>query len=259
MSDHASMAAVMAALETALRAEVKKLREENTELRREAIRAKALQDELSILRNVTLTQHDEKVPIRLRELEQDNLRLRKTNASLEEKLRTFESDEFRQRLLDHHNLFGSGKSTGLAWTDASSPSPAQQSAAPPTAAAAQQSPLSSATTQPGRVVVIKQGDPCASCKLRVNVTAQAHQAEMKDLKERLAKTQAHAAALEQELLGVQRWLQPLVAGIQAFPLQAHSQPIQTLHSFASPTRYTSDVQTGAQLLGGSFDISSIRR
>jgi hypothetical protein len=247
-----SMTAMMAALETALRAEVKKLREENTELRREAIRAKALEEEVTILRNVSLTHNEEKVPIRLREMEIENLRLRKINASLEEKLRTFESDEFRQRLLEYHNLFG-GKSTGPA-VDGGNPSPVQDL---PLAAVQSSSPLPAAAGS--KVVVIKQGDPCSSCKLRANVMAQSHQVEMKELKEKLAKTQSHAAALEHELLGVQRWLQPLVAGIQAFPRQAHNQPIQNLHAFASPTRYTTDVQAGSHLLGGSFAISSSSR
>ena len=252
---------MMAALETALRAEVKKLREENTELRREALRAKTLQEELVILRNVTLTQHDEKVPIRLRELEFENLRLRKVNASLEEKVRTFESDEFRQRLLDHHNLFGSGKSTGVAWGDGGGGGQSQggntQGLQPSSSTPGQAAPYPA--TGPSKVVVIKQSDPCASCRLRVSVVEQSHLAEVSSLKEKLSKSQQHASALENELLAVQRWLQPLVANIQAFPRLAQSQPIQTLHSFASPTRYTSDVQSGSQLLGGSFDLNAPRR
>ena len=103
-----AMAAINQSIDAALRAEVKRMREEVTRLRKEAQRAARLDNEVKFLRNVTLLQHEEKVPIRLRELERDNLSLRRQVAVLEERLKSYDNDEYRQRLALQRSLVGSG-------------------------------------------------------------------------------------------------------------------------------------------------------
>jgi hypothetical protein len=206
-------------METALKGEIQRLKGENADLRREATRANVLQAELNILREVSLVQHEEKVPIRLQELERDNVRLRATNRSLEERVRMLELDDLRRRLV-------------LPLSEPSTNDPKQQS---------------KATEPPGKdgaaASVSKPISACAQCSMRIHAYERAYALEKEELRRQLHETQKELAAAQSEIRGIQLWLQPLVDSVQRFPHVAERQPLQELHSFASPTRYTTDINS----------------
>lgn len=248
--------AVVASTETALRGEVKKLRDEMIELRREASKVKALQAEVTMLRNVTLMQSEEKVPIRLRELEIENLRLQRANRSLEEKLSSLEGEMKYRSLMSSANAIamGDSRTAGRAVDsvkigDMELPHYGNNSFG---GREDRVGPGASASSPPGKVVVIKHGDhPCANCNMRISAAQKAFEGERILLVNANKELQAKLRAAEEEIKGVQAWVGPLVQSLQQFPRSAETQPLQQIHNFASPTRNTGEGQYyGAQRLGG---------
>ena len=232
----ATQAAMVASMEAALKGEVRRLKDENSTLRREAQRCRALQQEVDTLRAVTLLQSEEKVPIRLRELELENLRLKRVNRSLEERVSTLESDEHRQWLADQHRFYATTSREKET-------APAQE--------AVESSPGGSAPS----VRVLKGGQTCDNCNLKLSTLKRAHLVEMDTLKKDKAALQEQLRTAQAEIQGIQAWIAPLLADVLRYPHVAANQNFAELHSFASPTRYTTDVQnSGVQLLGNSSSM-----
>lgn len=247
-------ASIAASTELALRGEVKKLRDEVSELRREALRVRALESEVETLRAVTLMQAEEKVPIRLRELELENQRLKRTNRSLEEKLATMEGDARYRDLL-----------MGGGYSRPADPQPqvaaSQESLMEGSLHGMDASVLLGASTQQsgspnGKVFVLKLGkNPCLSCSTRLSVAERAFDAEKLRLTQANAELQKKLDAALQEIRAVEAWVAPLVQSIQQYPRTAETQHISQLHNFASPSRLTGESQFfGQRVLGSSSSL-----
>lgn len=249
-----AMAAINQSIDSALRAEVKRMREEVTKLRKESQRASQLADEVAFLRNVTLLQHEEKVPIRLRELERENLGLRRQVATLEEKLKTYEHDEYRQRLAMQRNtlaavgldITGTGGSTAITGKDADADKSGKgmrrrNTSLSPTSFRRGTS-VGGAT--PGasgspKVDIIVRGDTtlesCASCRLKIAAMERVNRADKKELQESLSLTQTRLDAANKELLAIQNWVKSVVANAHQYPHTSGQQPsLEHVATFTSP-------------------------
>lgn len=271
--------AVASATEMTLRGEIKRLREENNDLRKEAGRAAQLTGEVELLRQATLLQHEDKVPIRLRELERENLRLRRLLNAAEEKLRTLESEEHRQRIIDHHNFFGSAGQ--IAWGQ--SPEEMASSRVTPASLAALLGrageeedsgrggarPLEGGGNNsnnkegaPGRVVVIRgnQG-PCGACKLKIAVATRAAEADRNTAVAEAQRLQTELRKATDELEAIRQWVAQVVATYHQFPLLAtngligHSAVLPAGASPLAPTQqqqlHSMQQQRGQPILGNS--------
>ena len=216
----------MSSMEVTLRGEVKRLREENSLLQKEAARANQLKNEVEFLRNVTLLQHEEKVPIRLRELEQENLSLRRRCSSLEERLRTLEAEDYRSQHVNYVNMLGE-------WN--SSP---QQNEKPSVSEQQEESAKSRSN------VSWKQGHPCGNCTRRVAVVEKNAEIERGKLTSRISELEEKLKVADGELDQIRRWVSSVVATYQQFPTSASSglfpsgtpAPTST-NSFLSPQRH----------------------
>lgn len=243
----ATQAAMVASMEAALKGEVRRLKDENSELRREAQRARTLQQEVDTLRSVTLLQSEEKVPIRLRELELENFRLKRLNRSLEERVSTLESDEHRIWLADQYRFYAS-RSNDKDSSNNNSAAPADPSATE--VAVAQRG---------GGPVKAGGGGTCDNCNLKLSTMKRAHLQEMEQIKKEKTQLQEQLRVAQTEIQGIQAWIAPLLADVLRYPHVAATQSFPELHSFASPTRYTTDVQnSGAQLLGNTSTLHTMQ-
>jgi hypothetical protein len=241
--------ALAQSVDSVLRAEVKRMREEITVWRKEAQRAKQLKDEVEFLRNVTLLQHEEKVPIRIRELERDNGSLRKRIASLEERVKTYEQDEYRQRLALQRGTVG-GWQTELARVAAASmggddgrqedgnrqgsrdPSPRGRSGtirgSPGVGPASDGINFRSRDRggAPGSEIVIRPtgGETCANCRVRITALDRVSRQEKQAIEEELRITQRKLDEANNEIAAVQKWVKNLVANSHQYPMLALGQP-----------------------------------
>jgi hypothetical protein len=251
--------AISASMDTALRGEIKRLRDEVSDLRREASRGEALRSEVAMLRSVTLMQAEEKVPLRLRELEVENQRLKRANRSLEEKLISIEGDSKYRELqnswssneigLQRPNPQGAlgEMERSLLGDDEILPTFTNGSLL--------SHPFNGSITG-NRVLVLKpQNDPCLACGTRLIAAETSFDAEKRRLRSTIKTLESKLAAANDEIRAVHAWITPLVNTIQQFPRSADLQQVQQLHNFASSTRTTGDAQyAGRHLLGGSLDL-----
>jgi hypothetical protein len=254
-------AAVQAAEIVTQRSELKRLREENVHLRKMAEEYRKLEQEADYLRGASLMQHEEKVPIRLRQLEQENLRLRKLNTSFEERLKTLESEDYRQRMIDHHRFFHQDFETPAA---ALSPSPGRgnggrrngtdygnlggRAESDDIAGAVEASAANGMAGNNGvhigqkSVVVIKGGTgPCTNCKFRLSVQQRAHEGDMMKMKATIADLEAKLSVAQNELDSIRQWVGHVVQVHNQYPTLANRFPTTSISSpgvanpdFASP-------------------------
>lgn len=259
VSLNAMNSAISASMDVALRGEIKRLREEVTDLRREASRVEALQSEVNMLRAVTLMQAEEKVPIRLRELEAENQRLKRTNRSLEEKLSSIEGDMKYRELL---SSWSAADQQQAGFLRGLSVQPAQSELERSINDANFESGIlpstSLGTPQGGKVLVIKPAtNPCLSCGTRLAAAERAFDTEKRRLTSSIKILESRLDAANEEIRAVQAWVAPLVHSLQQYPRLSDNQPLHQLHNFTSPTRMTSEAQHfGRQLLGSSMDLQS---
>gem|GEM_PF-5170170 len=147
---------------------------------------RALQDELEVLRSAPLSRHEEKTVIHLRELERENLQLRRNLAAMEEKVRSLESEDFRSRV-----------------TDLLKPSEApvhdKGPAVPTTSRSFRQ-------------------ESCAGCRMKLAAASATHRQEKMELQSKLDDALQKLHSANEEISAVQLWLQPLAVALQ------HSQP-----------------------------------
>jgi hypothetical protein len=243
--------ALRAAELTSMRAELKRLRDENTQLRKTADKFRSLEQEADFLRGASLMQHEEKVPIRLRQLELENNRLRKLNANLEDRVRRLESEDWQR----HQQFFDQDFLTAAANEAASAP----QSSRPRTGrggvggGAADDDDVAGvvegamgggsgggSAASPGRpsvhigqksVVVIKGGTgPCTSCRFRLDIQQRAHEGETIKLKAHASDLETKLAAATKELDAVQQWVAHVVQTHQTYPTLAQRFPSTSLMS-----------------------------
>lgn len=269
---HHTSVALAQSVDSVLRGEVKRMREELTVWRKEAQRAKQLKDEVEFLRNVTLLQHEEKVPIRLRELERDNAALRKRVASLEEQVKSYEQDEYRQRLVqqrtsvggwqnelarvagtaagNHGNADGNdarqgggsgGVLTGSFFEDRSrDPSPRGRSGTMRGSPGAGPSNDSIAFRRDrGAEIIIRPsgGETCSSCRVRISALDRASRQERQVLEEELRNTQKKLDEANTEISAVQNWVKNLVANAHQYPMLALGQPsLSAVAAMETPNR-----------------------
>ncbi|CUG55190.1 Hypothetical protein, putative [Bodo saltans] len=251
---------IAASMDTALRGEIKRLREEVSDLRREASRGDALRSEVAMLRSVTLMQAEEKVPLRLRELEAENQRLKRANRSLEEKLISIEGDS------KYRDLLNSWTSSEIGFANRSNPVQAEMERSlhledevfPTFTNGSMLSHPLNGSVVGNRVLVLKpQSNPCLTCGTRLVAAETAFDTEKKKLHTTIKSLEQRLAAANDEIRAVQAWIAPLVTSIQQYPRSADLQPLQQLHNFASPTRTTAEAQHyGRQMLGSSLGLHS---
>lgn len=260
---------ISASMDVALRGEIKRLREEVADLRREASRAEVLRAEVSMLRSVTLMQAEEKVPLRLRELEAENQRLKRANRSLEEKLASIEGDMKYRELLNSWSTSDQqsvakelDRSLHAEPVDEAMPSFINGSMLSP-------HPMNNSVIGNSRILVIKPHvNPCLTCGTRLAAAELAFESDKKRLTSTITSLEVKLGAAYEEIRSVQAWIAPVLSSLQQYPRLSDSQPLQQLHNFASPTRSTLESQfAGRQHLGatmslqhsGTFDFSNQRR
>ena len=252
--------AISASMDTALRGEIKRLREEVSELRREASRGEALRSEVAMLRSVTLMQAEEKVPLRLRELEVENQRLKRANRSLEEKLISIEGDSKYRELQNSwsSNEFGLQRPSQGAQGELERSLLGDDEILPTFTNGSLLSHPFNGSISGNRVLVLKpQNNPCLACGTRLIAAETAFDTEKRQLCSTIKTLESKLAAANDEIRAVHAWITPLVNTIQQYPRSADLQQVQQLHNFASSTRTTGDAQyAGRHLLGGSLDLHS---
>lgn len=208
------------AFEQALRVEVRRLRDENAVLRREADRARKFEEDLKELKSATLLQHEDKIPMRLRHLEQDNVRLRKQVNNLEEKLKTMESLEAaRLRAME----LGSPGMMSV-----SSPQIAKsvggnddtQPAAPPSSG------MTTSNFVLARPAVNK--GPCTQCRLRIAVNETVHEEQVTALKSQLSELKSQHDVANAQLNEVRQWVAQVVSAHKQYPMLANVLPLSSV-------------------------------
>ena len=206
------------ATEIALRGEVKRLREENMDLRRRHAHVKALEEEVQFLKTGYRLEQEEKVPIRLRELENENLRLRKQLAMLQEKLKTLESDEYRQRLMDHHAFFSTiaQQQFQSSWgSPAPSASPGRKGGTASPATGGASADQGSATKN--KPSFSMASGPCERCSVRILAVERAAEADKKELQQTIATLTAELTTAKNELDEIHQFVQKWVSIGQQYP------------------------------------------
>jgi hypothetical protein len=208
-------------VELALRAEVKRLREENLELRRAAERARALETEAAMLRDASMWQLDEKAPIKLRQLEADNERLNRKCQGMAERIDSLELE--RKTLLAVGGLGAISSAVAVAGAaGGGSPGGAGGDGSPGGAGSRRASPAGRRGVDDGGaaaagVAASAASFVCSNCKLKIAVNNRAWQQRMDELRKEKKELSDRLDAATSELSAIGQWVTHVVNIHQQYP------------------------------------------
>lgn len=224
-------------VELALRAEVKRLREENLDLRRAADRARALETEAAMLKDASVWQLDEKAPIKLRQLELDNHRLRRKCQAMEERINSLEMEKKTLAALGGGG--GISSYSGAASGGGGSPGGggdqgSQRRASPRTQQQQQARRDPTAELIPGgggggggnspssNIAANAANFVCTNCSLKISVNNRAWQQRMDEVRKENQELKERLDAATNELGAISQWVGHVVNIHNQYPSLAQT-------------------------------------